>query len=381
MAAPAKQRDGRFIRLSDEQLRAFARAIDAIGQRERDDLGQEDSEYANRIMRLSRLLRRAGWTLMVVAVEPVGFTLGAVAMASHQLLHSWELGHHVLHGAYDRLSTDDDLHSRTFEWAFPIDEVMWRETHNLQHHTFTNVIGRDHDATYGSVRLNGRVPHRWFHYLQLPSVLMGASFVGVLGHFHVAGVYELFLGENVHDGDAGERPGLREIVTTVRRSLRKPSKHVGEYYVKPSLLAGPLFWKVILGTFLAGRLRDLYIAAGLLGGHVSSELAEFPVGTRAGGKAQWYVMQIESTHDFEMPRPFGVLFGALNRQSIHHIFPDLPANRIRKVTPEVRAVCQRHGVAYRTGSWSGFLGRFLTRIAQLSLPGGENPASVGNARR
>ena len=81
-------------------------------------------------------------------------------------------------------------------------------------------------------------------------------------------------------------------------------------------------------------------------------------------------MQVEATNDYEVSWPVSVLCGGLDRQIEHHLFPQLPPQRLREIAPEVRAACQRHGIAYRTGSWGRILGLALRNIGRLSSEGG-----------
>src|SRR5205814_142077 len=110
----------------------------------------------------------------------------------------------------------------------------------------------------------------------------------------------------------------------------------------------------------------VYSAATIYCGHVDA--AEYPEGTRAHGRGQWYAMQVEATNNFEVSLPISILCGALDRQIEHHLFPRLPPNRLREIAPEIRALCDEHGVKYRSAGWGATLKRALGRIAQLARP-------------
>ena len=63
-----------------------------------------------------------------------------------------------------------------------------------------------------------------------------------------------------------------------------------------------------------------------------------------------------------------VMSGNLSFQIEHHLFPDLPAHRYQEIAPEVRAICEKHGLPYNTGPfWKQTLSTWK-RIARLSLP-------------
>ena len=138
-------------------------------------------------------------------------------------------------------------------------------------------------------------------------------------------------------------------------------------YVLFPALAGPMFWKVLLGNWLAEVLRDLYSAATIYCGHVGHDVASYDEGTRAKGRGAWYAMQVEATNDFEVSVPVSILCGGLDRQIEHHLFPKLPPNRLREIAPRVRAACEAHGVRYHTDSWGRTLLKALRHVRALSF--------------
>jgi fatty acid desaturase len=60
--------------------------------------------------------------------------------------------------------------------------------------------------------------------------------------------------------------------------------------------------------------------------------------------------------------------GNLSHQIEHHLFPDLPAHRYARIAPEVRAICEKHGLPYNTGSFVKQSLSVWKRIFKLSLP-------------
>jgi fatty acid desaturase len=63
-----------------------------------------------------------------------------------------------------------------------------------------------------------------------------------------------------------------------------------------------------------------------------------------------------------------LMTGNLDHQIEHHLFPDLPSNRYAEVAPKVREVCERHGIAYNTGSFARQLASVVRKVLRLSLP-------------
>jgi linoleoyl-CoA desaturase len=71
-----------------------------------------------------------------------------------------------------------------------------------------------------------------------------------------------------------------------------------------------------------------------------------------------------------------VLCGALDKQIEHHLFPRLPPNRLRAIAPRVRAICEAHGVNYRTSSWPRTLWSVLRELGRLASPKAEPRAAT-----
>jgi fatty acid desaturase len=350
----------------DERYRRFGEELDALKQRVMGRVGAEDVAHVRRLNRFSRGMEIAGRLLILLSPEPITFLLGVGALWVHKQLQSTEIGHTALHGAYDRLPGGEAFASKRWRWDTPIDEESWRLAHNVRHHGNTNVAAKDPDIDFGPVRLTKQTPHVWGHRWQLPFALAVIFPLFALTiNAHVTGLSEVLAPEDrplhfLADRSAASRR------TAWKKALRKYVPYFLYNFLLFPVLAGPFFWKVLLGNVLAEVLRDVYSACTIFCGHVGPEVKSYPPGTRAHGRGQWYAMQVESTNDFEVSRPISVLCGGLDRQIEHHLFPALTPARLREIAPEVRAICARWGVDYKTDSWGRTLRKALSHIADLA---------------
>jgi linoleoyl-CoA desaturase len=351
-----------------ERLQRFGDAIDAIRDRVEAKVGAEDVAHVRRVNAFSRAMEVVGRVLLHVSVEPIAFTAGVLALWLHKQLQATEIGHTALHGAYDKLEGAEGFRSATFSWDVPIDEESWKYGHNVRHHQYTNIAGRDPDIHFGPARLTAHTPHGRLHRIQhLFMVGVLAPNFGFLINWHFTGLYDAYFG-NGRGGLDFLRDRSRESVWEAHRlALRKYVPYYLKNYVFFPLLAGPMFWKVLLGNWMAETLRDLYSAATIYCGHVGEDVAAYEEGTRARGRGEWYAMQVEASNDFEVSLPISILCGGLDRQIEHHLFPRLPPNRLREIAPEVRAACEAHGVAYRTDTWGRTLAKALHYVRALSF--------------
>jgi NADPH-dependent stearoyl-CoA 9-desaturase len=367
----------------DERLRRFGEALDDILRRTRARMGEPDVRHVRRMRRISRACEVAGRGLIHLSFEPLAFGAGVISLWIHKQLEATEIGHTALHGAYDGLAGAEKLASKDFWWEIPIDEESWRYGHNVRHHGNTNIAGRDPDIHFGPVRLNDKTPHGRVHRFQLPFALlvMWPHFTFLM-NLHFTGLSDLYFGNGRPErfdviADKSKQTWLR----CHYRALRKYVPYYAKEYLLFPLLAGPFFWKVMLGNWLAATLRDIYSAATIYCGHVGEDVTSYPEGTRAKGRGAWYAMQVEGSHNFEVGLPVSILCGALDRQIEHHLFPKLPPNRLREIAPEVRAACETYGVRYKTDSWPRTLVKALREIGRLSRPTAGERAAAANPLR
>ena len=351
------------------RLGELAARIDAVRARVEAEVGADDVAHIKRVRRFSTAMEIAGRSLVHVSVDPVTFTVGVAALWLHKQLEATEIGHTKLHGTYDKLAGADRFRSKTFRWRFPVDEESWRHGHNVRHHQYTNIAGRDPDIHFGQVRLNARTPHRPIHYLQIPMALAHFAHFGIAMNLHFTGVLDALTGNGRADRFdflSDDRPATKR--AAYRRALRKFVPYYGRELVLFPALAGPFWWKVLAANLATEVMRDAYTAATIFCGHVGEEVADYPEGTHAGDRGQWYRMQIEAARNFEVSRPVSILCGALDLQIEHHLFPRLPPNRLREIAPEVRRACTACGVTYQSDTWGRALAQVGQRLWRLSFP-------------
>jgi fatty acid desaturase len=340
--------------LEARRIAAFGQAIEALRRELESQLGEQDAEHIQRIGKLSQRLEVLGRSLIHFSFEPVTFGLGTAALWAHKTLELMEIGHMALHGAYDGLPDVERFQSQGFHWKSPIDEASWKHTHNVRHHQYTNIEGRDPDLDFGLLRLSRRVAYRDIHLLQPISNAFSWLWFTTAISMHASGVIDVYV-KGSREQSAGE---------AMRKFLPKWLRYCGREYVFFPLLAGPFFPKVLLANFMSEVARDMYAGAIIYCGHVGA--SDFPRETEPATRAHWYAMQVEAARDVELPEWLSILCGALDLQIEHHLFPRIPPNRLREIAPRVRAICDAYGVKYRKDSWPRTLRSVLGELRRLS---------------
>ena len=139
--------------LTDEQIDALGTELDALRAEVVASLGERDARYIHKIIRTQRGLDAAARALLLFAKFPPAWIAGTAALSVAKILENMELGHNIMHGQWDWMR-DPKIHSTTWEWDHASAAEGWKKSHNFEHHTFTNVLGKDRDLGYSIMRIS-----------------------------------------------------------------------------------------------------------------------------------------------------------------------------------------------------------------------------------
>lgn len=346
------------VDLSFEQVEELGRELDELRTRVMADVGDKDREYIYSIIKTQRSFEVAGRALMYLGFFPPAWLAGVGALSVSKILDNMEIGHNVMHGQYDWMR-EDTYNSREFEWDTVCPAEHWKHSHNYMHHTYTNVLGEDRDIGYGILRMDR--DQKWNPYY--------------LGNLFYATALMVFFewGVMLHDLETerivtGERK-WSDVKGLVKGMWRKASKQVLKDYVVFPALTGPMFITTLAGNATANLVRNLWTYSIIFCGHFPTGAQTFTAEECANEtKGQWYLRQMLGSANIEGSELFHIMSGNLSHQIEHHLYPDVPANRYPEMSVEVRAICEKYGLPYNTGSLRDQLGSTWKKIAKLSLP-------------
>ncbi|MEQ3553091.1 acyl-CoA desaturase [Pseudonocardia nematodicida] len=346
--------------LTAGQIEELGRRLDAIRDRVLAERGASDAAYIRGVIRKQRALEVGGRALLFAGVLPPAWIAGTAMLSIAKILENMEIGHNVMHGQWDWMR-DPEIHSSTWEWDNVSSAAEWKHSHNYQHHTYTNVVGKDRDVGYGILRLSEEQPWRPY-YLGNP-----------LYNFLLSIVFEY--GVALHDLEveklvAGEKPWSR-VWQQIKSIGRKTGRQVFKDYLAFPALAGPYFLPVLAGNVTANVVRNLWTHAVIFCGHFPTGAVQFTEEQLEDeSRGEWYVRQLMGSANLDGGRTFHLMTGQLSFQIEHHLFPDLPSNRYAEIAPEVRELCAEYGLEYTTGPlWKQYL-QVLGTINRLALPDG-----------
>lgn len=348
--------------LTSEDIEDIGRELDAMRDEVMADLGEEDAAYIRKVIAVQRGLEAGGRAALLVSLFPPAWLAGTTMLSVAKILENMELGHNILHGQWDWMR-DPEIHSTTWEWDNVSTAEGWKHSHNFQHHTFTNVIGKDRDLGYTLLRVD---PDQPWH----PRYLVQPISNALLALFFEWGValYDL-----EHDEAMKGNKPWSEVLGGLKKIARKASGQILKDYVLWPALAGPSAIPALLGALTANAARNVWTHAVIFCGHFPDGAQTFEISEEELAdetRGEWYLRQIVGSCNLDGGPVLHIMTGNLSHQIEHHLFPDVPSNRYAELAPKVRDLCERYDLPYISGPMPRQYGQVLRKIVRLSFPGG-----------
>jgi fatty acid desaturase len=358
MTALQHKADNPVAHLTEADIEALGRELDAIREQVVGSRGERDAAYIRRVIEVQRTLELASRAVLLVSLFPPAWVAGTLGLSVAKILENMEIGHNVLHGQWDWMR-DPKIHSTTWEWDNVSPSEMWKHSHNELHHTYTNVLGKDNDLGYGIMRVDE--DQRWSpFYLAQPLW----NFLNMLVFEYGIAAYDLEIGKVVKG-----RKDKDEFRSQTKKVLRKIRKHVTRDYVVHPLLSGPSALTTLAANATANVARNVWTHSVIMCGHFPSGVETFTKTSIEGEtRGDWYLRQMLGAANISGGRLLHLMTGNLSFQVEHHLFPDLPSNRYQEIAPKVQEVFERYGLRYTTGPLPKQVASAWWKVIRLSLP-------------
>lgn len=250
------------------------------------------------------------------------------------------ISHDALHGAYSANPRVNDWLGRTFD-LLGANGYMWKITHNVIHHTYTNIDGVDEDLVVSPLlRLSPGAPLRRIHRFQH---LYGFAIysLSTLFWFFIKD-YKYFLARDLGPYQNKKHPRA-EIVNLLGFKLL----YLGWAIVLPLLVLPVAWWQFAIGFLVMHLVAGLVLGVVFQLAHVVEGPA-YPVPDDQGRMEEtWLVHEMATTADFaRRNRLLTWYVGGLNYQIEHHLFPRVCSAHYPSIGPIVEEVAAKHRMPY-----------------------------------
>lgn len=371
------------VMLSPQQKKSFAAEISALYRSAKAEVGQSDLDHIARVDRFSKALEREARELINHGKGFSSWKSGIVMLISHYTIEFSELGHNILHGQYDHLENAGKFHSGRWHWNNTMDEQDWALMHNTVHHPFTNIKEKDHDLGYFVFRVNPAQKWRWYSPFQVIALLWV-----LFNDAHYYAMYTSMSADVARNGRV-TRKGIAAPLGRIWREIKYS-------YITMPLKHGWRAFRIGSANFISRAMANAYLGLILSTSHMT-EASEVFEEVDHESEADYYIRQSAATMNFYGDKPFpekylkqmntlkeqgldtefsDIFYGAINYHLEHHLYPDLPPNRIRALAPEVKSICEKYGVPYRIKSFSEAWPNVFRTILRHSLPTNSSDRSL-----
>ncbi|MEX0425999.1 fatty acid desaturase [Nocardioides sp. DS6] len=363
MTAMTKKPETPVGHLTPEDVEQLGRELDAIRQQVIDTRGESDAAYIRRVIKVQRSLELGSRAVLLASLFPPAWILGTAGLSVAKILDNMEIGHNILHGQWDWMR-DPKIHSTTWEWDSASTAEGWKRSHNEEHHTYTNIVGKDNDLGWGVMRVDEDQP--W-----TPSCLYQPlkNFVNMCIFEYGIAMYDVELGKYLKMPKERRPARFHE---ELKRTLQKIRKQATKDYVVHPLLSGPSFLTTFAANVTANFVRNVWSHAVIMCGHFPEgvetfELAAIPEKETRG---EWYLRQMLGSANISGSKLMHIMTGNLSHQIEHHIFPDLPSNRYAEIAPKVQALFEKYGLNYHSAPLPKQVASAWHKVLRLSFPNG-----------
>eukprot|EP01064_Diplonema_japonicum_P006593 TRINITY_DN1443_c1_g2_i1.p1 TRINITY_DN1443_c1_g2~~TRINITY_DN1443_c1_g2_i1.p1 ORF type:complete len:490 (+),score=114.08 TRINITY_DN1443_c1_g2_i1:47-1471(+) len=326
--------------------------------------------------------------MMFIAAVSITFTYGIIESPSivqvfFALVFGWiqalpllHIMHDCSHGAFSHSPFLWDLVGEfTMDVYAGVSMTAWHLQHVVGHHVWTNVFetdpdlppARDGDARRLVDKQNQTSYYKWQHiYLPIAYSVLGLK-VRVTDVQHMMYPMAGPMRVRVHSTRWMTKWVLKKIVW------------IGWRFVVPLVVFKvPLLWHLALFV-ISDMVTGWYLAFNFQVSHVSTE-ADYPFGADDRNQDvcedEWAVSQIKTSVDYDHGNALMTwLCGALNYQTVHHLYPGISQYHYPAIAPIIMDVCKKHDVKYNV--LPNFNAAFWAHIEHLRIMGSKGvPATI-----
>jgi linoleoyl-CoA desaturase len=244
-----------------------------------------------------------------------------------------------------------------------INTYIWDIRHNIQHHSFTNVLGGDIVIeNIPLIRMSPHQPHNALHRYQVyyaPLLYLCYSFYWI---FIID--FRLFFQKEICNLKNIRHPFPEWVKLFFFKSF-----YIFYMILLPWWCTGLSFWAVTGFFFLmhaAGGLLLSFVA--VLGHFVEGPV--FPEAKNGLIAGSWSEHELEATIDFApSSRIINWLTGGLNTHVAHHLYPRISHSHYFALTKIIEKHCRMYGYPYRKEPLLRALGSHFRYLKKLGVAG------------
>ena len=289
------------------------------------------------------------WVMLLIAMLH-GFLTAMIGL---------NIAHDAIHGAYSSAKGINQRLGALFNFIGANDYV-WKLTHNFAHHTYTNVPDHDGDIDQVPVlRLNPNQDLWWIHRFQ--------HIYGVF-LYSLSSISWVFIKDYVkfftmsHGSQKSRHPRKEYLRLFVYKAI-----YYTIFLVIPLIVIDLAWWQILFGFFMAHAVEGVTLSFVFQLAHVVEGTEYLEANEEGQLENSWAIHQMMTTSDFAQKNPLAnYLFGGLNFQIEHHLFPSVCHIHYHKIAPIIEGAAREYGLPYHNiPTYTGAVRSHLTSLKKM----------------
>lgn len=251
-------------------------------------------------------------------------------------LIGFNLVHDALHGAL----TSSPTFNRVLGYWFDLNGTsshIWKVTHNVLHHTFTNIPGHDHDIDKAIIlRLNPSDKPYWFHRFQHWYAPVLYSLIGFNWVFYSD------LAWFIREARQGHVKTKDFVLFTVLKAA-----NIVLFLLLPLLTLSVPWWQVLIAYSCMHVVGGITISIVFQLAHIVEDVKFIEPDKEGNMTHNWAVHEVLTTSNFARNSKLVThLVGGLNFQVEHHLFPMVSHCHYPALSKIVEKTAKEYGIQY-----------------------------------
>jgi len=302
------------------------------------------------VLRLALFFSIMAWcysyiNLLIPASAPVRF-FAAILFGLFQSLCLLHQMHDAGHSAIGYTPLWWNIMGRlVMDWMAGASMVSWHHQHIIGHHIYTNIMGADPDMPYtqeGDLRYLVKRQF-WKKIYKFQHLYMPILYGGLAFKFRIQDFTWTFFSEVNGPIHVNPIPKSEWINLILAKSF-----WIFYRVIFPIYFLGVSMSSILFLFFISELVTGYFLAFNFQVSHISTE-THFPCDAQIEPslKEEWAVLQVITSVDYghgSFLQTF--LSGALNYQTIHHLFPGVSQYHYPSIAPIVIDVCKKYKIPF-----------------------------------
>lgn len=343
----------------DVDREQLARDLDEIHRDILSRMGEQDLNHLKKMEKWGRICSVLGYGTAWIIPNPIS----AFLISQGSFTRWTQMTHPIVHKGYDKIADVPSEYTskgfakgwrRFLHWPDWITPVAWRQEHNkLHHYNLGEKLDPDHLQHNMEWLRQSKLP-MWLRYV----IVLGFTSIWKLLYYAPKTQKEL---RRSQARQKRETPpeftyrGAWSVFTKQGRALWFESilPYIGLRFILIPLFFFPLgvvaAINVLINSLMAEAFTNMHSFLVIVPNHAGDDVMMFE--EKGKGKGEFYLRQILGSVNYPTGSDANdFLYGWLNYQIEHHLWPDIPLSQYQYAQPRVAAVCKKHGITYRQDS-------------------------------